>query len=425
MDSSEPTTPSTGDRAGASSDVPNVAIPTTQIPRSGWWQILRRSIKQIGRDGVTDRAAALTYFGVLAIFPAVLVLVSILGLVGPDTAQNFLDSVKSIAPGGVTSFLSGVIDQVQGKAAAAGAAAVVGIVIALWSASGYIAAFMRAANAVYGVREGRPFWKTIPVRVLTTLLVVVLLIACVVIVAVTGPIADKIGSSIGVGDALQWVWAIAKWPVLVIIVALLFSLLYGATPNVKYGRFRLLTAGGALAVVIWLLVSGLFGLYVSFSGSYNKTYGSLATVIVFLVWLWISNIAILLGLEFDAEIQHEKAIRAGAPADLEPFVRVRDTRTMDDKDRRQVEASAAVLAERGEPEVAPNRADGRVSGGDGPRRARPTTGEDANPWVTGTGSSADVPDPAPVSGTSGTSGTSGASGIDGDDPGRPPADDRP
>ncbi len=348
--------------------------PANDVGAAGWWQILKRAFKQIKRDSVTDRAATLTYFGVLAIFPAALVLVSLLGLIGRDSARRFLDNVRSVAPGGVTDFLSSIIDQVQGKAGAAGVAAVAGVVIALWSASGYIAAFMRAANAIYGVPEGRPFWKTIPARVLTTLLVMVLLIASVVIVVVTGPIADKIGTLIGVGDSLQWLWAIAKWPVLVIIVALLFSLLYGATPNVKYGRFRLLTAGGVIAVLVWLVASALFGVYVSFSGSYNKTYGPLATVIVFLVWLWISNIAVLLGLEFDSETHRERAIRAGAPEDLEPYVRVRDTRTMDERDREHVDWAAAVVAAGSTvspPDAAPDADAGDVGDGsdDGPDRA--------------------------------------------------------
>ncbi len=354
------TSPPTDRRPGAGQVESGTGTRAAGSPRAGWIVIFKRSLKQLKRDGITDRAATLTYFGVLAIFPAVLVLVSILGLIGPDTAQRFLTSVQSVAPGGVTDFLSAVIGQVQGKAGAASAAAIVGILVALWSASGYIAAFMRSANAVYHVPEGRPVWKTIPVRLGTTVSVVVLLVLCVVIVGVTGPIADKIGQLIGVGGALQWLWAIAKWPVLIILVALLFSLLYGVTPNVKYGRFRLLTAGGVVAVVIWLVASGLFGVYVSFSGSYNKTYGSLATVIVFLVWLWISNIAILIGLEFDSEVARERMIRAGAPSDLEPWVRVRDFRKMDERDRRHVEVAVAALPEPG----AARGGDGGARGGD-------------------------------------------------------------
>ncbi len=366
------------------------AASSAESDRAGWFTILKRSFKQLKRDDITDRAAALTYFGVLAIFPAMLVLVSILGLIGPDTADRLLANVRSVAPGGVTTFLSGVIDQVQGKAGAASAAAIVGVLVALWSASGYIAASMRAANAVYGVGEGRPFWKTIPVRLLTTIVVVVLLVACAVIVVVTGPIADQIGSVLGLGDVLQQVWAIAKWPVLVIIVALLFSLLYAATPNVKYGRFRLLTRGGLLAVITWMIASGLFGVYVSFSGSYNKTYGPLATVIVFLVWLWISNIAILLGLEFDSETERERVIRSGADPDLEPYVRVRDTRKLEDKDRERVQAAAAALPARrfgDDPDDADASTQAPVSVGDGAAGGDDVPGEPGPAGVppTGTG----------------------------------------
>jgi membrane protein len=307
-------------------------------------EILKRSVKQFKHDDIPDRAAALTYFGVLAIFPGMLVLVSILGMLGQSTTNALLDNVGQIAPGGVKTFLTGVIDQVQGKAGAASIAAVLGILIALWSASGYVAAFMRASNAIYEVDEGRPIWKLAPTRVLTTLALVVMLVASLIIVIVSGPIADQIGSALGMGSSLVLVWQIVKWPVLVIIVALMFSLLYKATPNVKQPRFRWITPGGFLAVIVWLVVSALFAVYVSFSGSYNKTYGSLATVIVFLVWLWISNIAILLGAEFNAETQRELAIRAGMPADLQPFAELRDTRKLDEPQREAAEHADAVRA---------------------------------------------------------------------------------
>jgi membrane protein len=307
-------------------------------------EILKRSVKQFKHDDIPDRAAALTYFGVLAIFPGMLVLVSILGMLGQSTTNSLLDNVGQIAPGGVKTFLTGVIDQVQGKAGAASIAAVLGILIALWSASGYVAAFMRASNAIYEVDEGRPIWKLAPTRVLTTLALVIMLVASLIIVVVSGPIADQIGSALGMGSSLVLVWQIVKWPVLVIIVALMFSLLYKATPNVKQPRFRWITPGGFLAVIVWLVVSALFAVYVSFSGSYNKTYGSLATVIVFLVWLWISNIAILLGAEFNAETQRELAIRAGMPADLQPFAELRDTRKLDEPQREAAEHADAVRA---------------------------------------------------------------------------------
>ena len=312
----------------------------TDMPKAGWVSILKRSVKQFKHDDITDRAAALTYFGVLAIFPGMLVLVSIMGLVGQSRAQTVLDNISQVAPGAVTDFLGTVITQVQGKAGAASIAAIAGLVLAVWAASAYVAAFIRASNSIYEVDEGRPIWKTLPLRVLLTLAVVVMLVICVAIIAVTGPVATQLGEAFGIGDALVLTWNIAKWPVLIIVVSLMFSLLYTASPNVKQPRFRWITLGGVIAVVLWLVASLLFAVYVAFAGSYNRTYGSLATVIIFLVWLWISNIAILLGLEFDAETQRERAIRAGMPEHVEPFTDLRDTRKLDEAEQRRVEEAS-------------------------------------------------------------------------------------
>ena len=311
-------------------------------PRAGRLTVLKRSIREFKQDDVTDRAAALTYYGVLAMFPAGLVLVSILGLLGKSTTNKVLDNIGKIAPGGVHTFLNTIVNQVQGRAGTAGVAGIAGILIALWSASAYVAAFMRAANAIYDVPEGRPVWKKTPVRLLTTIALVVMLVIAAAIVVLTGPIATQVGKAFGIGSTAVTVWEIAKWPVLLIIVSVMFSLLYKASPNVKQPSFRVISAGGVLAVVLWLVASGLFAVYVSFSGSYNKTYGTLATVIIFLVWLWISNVAILLGAEFNAELQRERAIRAGLPEDVEPFLEVRDTRKLEDPDKERVAHSQQV-----------------------------------------------------------------------------------
>ncbi len=314
----------------------------TDVPKSGWIAILKRSFAQFKHDDVTDRAAALTYFGVLALFPGMLVLVSILGLLGKSTTQKLLNNLGAVAPGSVSSFLSSVIKQVQGNAGTAGLAAIIGIAVALWSASGYVAAFMRASNAIYEVDEGRPIWKTAPVRLFTTLALVIMLVLSAILVIVSGPVATQVGKALGIGDSAVLVWNIAKWPILLIIVGLMLSLLYKASPNVKQPSFKWISPGGIVAVVVWIIASAVFALYVSFSGSYNKTYGSLATVIVFLVWLWISNIAVLLGAEFNAEMQRERAIRAGMPEDVEPFAEVRDDRKLDDAEKRRVEEAADV-----------------------------------------------------------------------------------
>jgi len=314
----------------------------TDIRAPGWRAILRRAIQQFKYDAVTDRAAALTYFGVLAIFPGLLVLISIMGLLGRSNVQSLLDNLSHVAPGGVNSFLHTVIQQVQGRSGAASVGAIVGILVALWSASGYVGAFARASNAVYNIEEGRPIWRTAPMRVAVTIALVVMLVACSLIVVVTGSVATQVGHALGLGNGLVLAWNIAKWPILVVIVSMMFSLLYWACPNVKQPGFRWITPGGALAVVIWLVASALFALYVSFSGSYNKTYGSLAAIIIFLVWLWVTNIAVLLGVEFNAETQRQRLIDAGLPEDVEPFAEPRDTRKMDEAEQERVGAAAEI-----------------------------------------------------------------------------------
>ena len=316
----------------------------TEIPSLGWRQILRRSLQQFKHDNITDRAAALTYFGVLAMFPGLLVVVSILGLVGRDTTTKVVANVGQLAPGTVKSFLDSVIHQTQDKPGSAGAAAVIGIVLALWSASSYIAAFMRATNDIYGVDEGRPIWKTAPIRFAVTVAIMVMLVITALMVVLSGSIATQFGKAFGIGHSAMLAWDIGKWPVLLIVVSVMFSLLYWACPNVRQPGIRWVSPGGVLAVVIWLVASGAFGVYVSFSASYNKTYGSLATIIVFLVWLWITNIAILLGAEFNAETEHQRAIEAGLPEDVEPFVAVRDTRKLDPDEKARVAEAAAARA---------------------------------------------------------------------------------
>jgi len=319
----------------SSAETPDPPEKPTEIPKQGWVSVLKRSVQQFKHDDVTDRAAALTYFGVLALFPGVLVLVSLLGLAGSSFTQKVLSNLRQLAPGSVSHFLQTVIQQVQGKSGAASLGAIVGLLIALWSASGYVAAFMRASNAIYEVDEGRPIWRTAPLRLGVTVLLVIMLVASAVMVVVTGPVASQIGKALGIGNTAVLVFDIVKWPVLLVVVSLMFSLLYWACPNVKQPGFRWITPGGLIAVVVWLIASGLFAVYVSFSGSYNKTYGTLATVIVFLVWLWITNIAILLGAEFNAESERQRAIQAGVPEDLEPFAELRDTRKLGEPQQRQ------------------------------------------------------------------------------------------
>ena len=303
----------------------------TQLPRGSWWAAVKRTVREFQVDNLKDWAAALTYYSVLSIFPALLVLISLLDLAGPGTIERLLDNLGQVAPGSVNQILEGAINNLRQTRGSAGVLALAGLAVALWSASNYIAAFMRASNAIYDVPEGRPVWKTLPIRIAVTVVVMVLLAVSAVAVVATGGLADRIGRLLGLGSAVVTAWDLAKWPVLLLLVSFMFALLYWASPNAKQG-FRWVTPGGILAVVVWVVASVAFAIYVANFGSYNKTYGSLASVIIFLVWLWLSNTAILLGAELNAELERSRAIAAGHPADEEPYMELRDTRKIRERD---------------------------------------------------------------------------------------------
>jgi membrane protein len=298
----------------------------TKLGRRSWWGVLKRTVREFMEDNLTDWAAALTYYAVLSIFPGLLVLVSVLGLLGQSAIQPLIDNMRTIAPGSVGDILEAGARDLTEAQGAAGVLAIVGLVGALWSASGYVGAFMRASNAIYDVPEGRPIWKTLPIRLGVTIAVGVMLAASALIVVFTGELADLVGNALGAGSVLVTAWDIAKWPVLVVLVSLVFAILYWASPNAKLAGFRWISPGGLLAVVVWIIASAGFAFYVANFGSYNKTYGTLGGVIIFFIWLWISNIAVLLGAEFDAELHRGRAIAAGHREDEEPFVELRDTR---------------------------------------------------------------------------------------------------
>jgi membrane protein len=298
-----------------------------KLKGKGVFAALKRTVKQFSEDNVSDWAAALTYYGVLSIFPGVLVLVSILGMLSDNGQKTVQDTVGEIAPTQIRTLLDQVLTQVSDPGTA-GFAAILGIAVAFWSASGYIGAFMRASNAIYDVPEGRPIWKTLPIRLGVTAVIGIMLILSAVIVVFTGDVAKAVGDTIGLGSAAVTTWSIAKWPVLIILVSLMFAILYWASPNAKTGGFRWVSPGGIFAVIIWLIASGAFALYLANFANYNKTYGTLGGVIAFLVWLWISNIAIMLGAELDAELERGRAIAAGHPADDEPFLQLRDDRKL-------------------------------------------------------------------------------------------------
>ncbi len=296
-----------------------------RVLRKGtWWGVLKRVIGEFQRDNVTDWAAALTYYSVLSVFPAIIVLTALLGSLGPTATAELIDTIRELGPGSGTDLLVNAVNELQGSQSAAGPLALIGVATALWTASGYIGAFIRAANAIYEVEEGRPIWKTVPVRLGLTAAMVALLGIVALGVVATGSVADKVGRWLGIGSAAVTAWDIAKWPVLAILMSLAIALLYWAAPNAKQPGFTWITPGSVLAVLVWIVASAGFTLYVANFGSYNKVYGSLAGAVIFLVWLWITNIAVLLGAEFNAEIARGRRIEQGLPPDEEPFLPLRD-----------------------------------------------------------------------------------------------------
>ncbi|WP_331739672.1 YihY family inner membrane protein (plasmid) [Streptomyces goshikiensis] len=308
----------------------------TELPKRSWKAVLRGTVKEFKDDELADRAAALTYYGVLALFPALLVLVSLLGIAGESATKQVLDNLQKLTPGPARDVVSNAVQQLQGNAGVGSVLAIVGLAVATWSASGYIAAFIRTSNAVYDMPEGRPAWKVLPLRLALTVTLMVLACASALIVVFSGSLARQAGTALGIGDTALTAWSIAKWPVLVLLITIMIAILYWAAPNAKGRGFKWVTPGSFLALVIWMIASAGFAFYVANFASYNKTYGTLAGVIIFLVWLWITNLAILLGLEFDAEMVRQRAIAGGMPKDEEPYVEPRDTRKWSDDDRRRL-----------------------------------------------------------------------------------------
>jgi len=337
----------TGD-AGSTRSTEKAGAPAPEDPRKpdspgditkrSWLYVLRKTLREFLDDQCTDLAAALTYYAVLAIAPALLAVVSILGLVGDPqkTIDRVLDIVDDLGPASAVESLQPILARLT-EAPAAGLALVLGLLIALWSASGYVAAFSRGMNRVYEVDEGRPVWKLRPVLLGVTLVLVVIAVVVIVSAVLSGGVARAVGATVGLSDAAVTVWDVVKWPVVVVLVVTAISLLYHWGPNVRQPKFRWLSLGALTALVVWVLASLAFGFYVANFGGYDKTYGSLAGVIVFLLWLWISNLALLFGAELDAELERGRQLQAGIEAEQTIQLPPRDTKASEKKQARQEE----------------------------------------------------------------------------------------
>jgi membrane protein len=296
----------------------------TDLSSRSWFGALKRTGKAFKEDNLSVWAAALTYFGILSIFPALLVVVSILGLIGESATNALIENLEDVAPGPAQEIVTNAIRNLEGAGSASGIALVIGLAGAIWASSGYVNGFMDASNAIYDVEEGRSLTKALPVRVGLTVVLMVLAAIIAFAVTLTGGLARETGNLVGVGDTAVDVWNLAKWPVLLVLVSLLLAVLYWGAPNVKL-PFRILSPGSLLAVLGWVLASIGFAFYVANFSSYNKTYGALAGPIVFLLWLWITNICVLLGAELNAELERSRKLEAGeVRSEEEPFVEPRE-----------------------------------------------------------------------------------------------------
>jgi membrane protein len=339
----------------------------TDLTKRSWAYVLRKTVREFGDDNCTDLAAALTYYAVLSLFPAAIAVISLLGVVGQGK-QSVDNVMKVLEPLVSTSTLDTVRPALEHVATSPGAGwgLVIGLLGALWSASGYVGAFGRAMNQVYEIDEGRPIWKLRPLTILVTV-VVLFLVACVlVMLVVSGPLASSIGDVIGLGSQAVTVWNIAKWPVLVLFVVVVVALLYWATPNVKQPRFRWISIGAFVAIVVWVLASVAFAFYVSSFGSYNKTYGSLAAAVVGLLWLWITNLALLFGAELDSELERGRELQAGIAAEEELQLPARDDRGIRKarrKEKKDIERGRRIREQAGSQEEDDNDEEAVAVGG--------------------------------------------------------------
>lgn len=294
---------------------------------SSWWATLRRTAAEASEDNLTDWAAALTYYSLLSLFPALIAMVSLIGIFGDpqSTTRSLTEIITEIGPESAAETFSGPIESLVADQRAAGFAFVLGLAVAVWSASGYVGAFIRASSVIYETPEGRPFWKLRPLQLAVTLLLVVMMALLAVGLVLTGPVVAAVAGPIGIGDTAVDVWSVAKWPAMAAIFVTMVSVLYYASPNAKLRGFRWVTPGSLVAIVVWAVASALFALYVANFGSYDKTYGTLGGLVALLVWFWISNLAILFGHQLNSERERSAEIEEGVPrAERELQLRPRD-----------------------------------------------------------------------------------------------------
>ncbi|BDZ46712.1 ribonuclease [Naasia aerilata] len=287
--------------------------------------------------------------------------------------DTILEILGSVAPADALDTLRGPIEGFV-NSPASGFALVSGIVLAIWSASGYVGAFTRAMNRIYEIDEGRTFLKLKPMQLLVTVIGIVMILLVVLMLVISGPVTEAIGNAIGLGSTVQTVWDIAKWPVIAVILVVMVAILYYATPNVKQPKFRWMSIGALVALLVLVVASVLFGLYVTNFSNYAKNYGALAGVVIFLLWLWIANIALLFGAELDAEIERGRQLRGGIaaeediqlpPRDVKKSAKNADKEEKDIADGRAIREEAARNGAGGDDDKADGKGDDAKSDGKG------------------------------------------------------------
>lgn len=326
--------PETDDRPDPGSTRNEVGVPAG-VKRDGSLRAtLKRTVTEFMEDGMIDWAAALTYYGLLSLFPALIALVSIIGLFADPgaTTEKITEIVSGLGPDAASNTFAGPIESITSDRGASGFTFAFGLALSIWAASGYVGAFIRASNVIYETREGRPFWKLRPLQLAVTITMILIFALLVIGLVMTGPVVRAVAEPFGIGATALSIWNIAKWPVMVLLALIIFAVLYRSSPNARLPGFRWIMPGAIAALLIWALASAAFAEYVTHFGSYNKTYGALGGVVSLLVWLWISNLALLFGAELNSEIERKRQFGRGEPGaeeklQLEPKAPPKDRRT--------------------------------------------------------------------------------------------------
>ena len=344
----------TAERAARDPEADHKPSSPTDLTKPSWKYVAKKTLYEFTKDQCTDLAAALTYYAVLALFPAAIALLSLVGLVGqgPQTVDTLFSILRQVGAGQIVSTIDKPITAIANSPSAAGVGFVIGLLTALFSASGYVGSFGRAMNRIYEIEEGRPFYKLRPMMMLVTMVAVLLAALVLVALVISGPAAEAVGNAIGAGSTAVFLWDVVKWPVVLIVVMVIVAILYYATPNIQQPKFRWISVGAGFAVVVWILASVGFGFYVATFSSYNKTYGTLAGIIVFLLWLWITNLALLFGAELDSELERGRQLQAGIAAEEVLQLPPRDTTNIEKnevKDGKFVEHGRELREGRGDP----------------------------------------------------------------------------